>query len=158
MEVANEAQAASKQKPKSKTKKIILGIVLLILIIIGVVLFFVLTDYQLADILEKFKSSGEYTLMLDEFVINLKTESNVNHYLKIKIALMYTDDKKGEIIQGSVSKIRDVILTDMRAMEYDKILDENNTLAIKEKLITNINIALKEDLIKDLYFTDLIVQ
>lgn len=71
---------------------------------------------------------------------------------------MYTDDKKGEIIQGSVSKIRDVILTDMRAMEYDKILDENNTLAIKEKLITNINIALKEDLIKDLYFTDLIVQ
>ncbi len=145
-------------KRKSKSKIIIIGLVLLILIIIGVVLFFVLTDYQVSDVLEKFKSNGEYTLLLDEFVINLKTESSSKHFLKVKIALMYTDPKQGERIQGSVSKIRDVILSDMRSMEYDTILDENNSIVIKEKLIADINIALKEDLIKDLYITDLIVQ
>ena len=96
--------------------------------------------------------------MLDEFVVNLKSEGSIKHYLKVKIALMYTEEKQGILIESSVNKIRDVIISNLREKSYKEMLEAENFLTLKKEVIDNLNLAINEDIIKDIYITDIIIQ
>ena len=71
---------------------------------------------------------------------------------------MYTDKKQAVIIDSNTSKIRDVILTELRKNSAEQILDGEELLRLKNEIMKNLNLALGEDIIKDVYFTDLVIQ
>lgn len=145
-------------KRKSKSKLIIIILLVFLLTLSAIIFFLVLDDNQVSQIKQMFQSNGEYTILLDEFVVNLKSESVLKHFLKVKITLMYTDEKQGENIGSNVSKIRDIILSNLRAETYEDLLNLDNTINLKKDILNNLNIALGEDVIKDIYITDLIIQ
>ena len=156
--MANKISTIEPTEVKSKSKIIIIILLAIIVALSGVIAYIIISDNQLSDIMQEFMEKEEFTTSLDEFVVNLKTNNRVQHYLKVKIALMYTDKKESKAIEGSINKIRDVILTDLREKTYEDIINGEKTIDIKKDLLEKINTALNSDIIKDLYITDLIVQ
>lgn len=139
----------------------ILVIVLLVLAIslLGIIGYFTIFGGENNQLVNLFSSSDEYTFLLEEFVVNLQTEENYSrNYLKTEIALMYTDNKQEETLNINTHKIRDTIINQLRLLTSEEILNGDNTPNLKSILTESINTALGEEVIKDVYFSDLIIQ
>lgn len=145
---------------KSKKKLIIIVLLVAVLILSATVTYFLASNNLLAKFIETFQSNEEYTFPLEEFIVNLKAEPNSigKNYVRFKIALMYTEKKQGPKIESSTCKIRDIIVSQIREKTYNEILDNGNTPSLKSEIKDQLNEALSEDLIKDVYITDIMIQ
>lgn len=110
------------------------------------------------NIMKLFKEEEERTILLEEFVINLKSDTRSKDYLKIEMALMYEDKKDGEVLDSNKNKIRDIIIKELRNKTSDEMLDVDETRKLKDLILEEINVEFKEDLVKGIYFTDLVIQ
>lgn len=143
---------------KKKPKVLLIIILVLIIISMSVIGFLYLRSKQLSDIVKVLKPDKEYTLLLNQFIVNLQTEDDRKSYLKMQIALMYTDKRAGKTISSNEIKIRDVILNNIIEKTPEDIMEEENINRLKKELIVNINNALKDEIVKDIYFADFIIQ
>ncbi len=146
------------KEKKSKLKFIIIILLVVILLAASITAYFMISGKSLKDIKKASKSEDEYTIALDEFVTNLKNENKGKNYLKIQVALMYKDEKNTETMESNLSKIRDIVLNDLREKTTEQILEVKNTPKLKEELLKKLNDSLGEEVIEDIYFTNLIVQ
>lgn len=143
---------------KSKLRLVIIVLLVVVIALTAIIGYFVVSGNQISDIKKKLNPIEEQTILLNEFLVNLRFENNRKNYLKVQIALMYTDAKQTEVINTNISKIRDVILSELRKNSADEILDGEAIVVLKKDIIQKINIALDNDIIKDVYFTDLVIQ
>lgn len=154
--------AKSEASSETKSKRLIpIIIIVLLLMLIGLVS--VIGYYMLGgeiDILDskEAKAKEEYTVLLDEFVLNLRPENNVKNYIRVTVALMCTNEKDVEVVNANVNKLRDAIIADLREKTATEILDNGNISNIKAEMVTNLNTALNGDRISGIYFTDLVIQ
>lgn len=143
---------------KRDSRFIIVFLLVVILALTSVIGYFVVSDKGISDIVKIFKNDEEFTILLDEFILNLRSENLAKNYLRINIALMYTEEKHGKVINLNISKIRDIIIKDLGEKNAMEMLDGDNTLKIKKEIIDHINDALGEVIVKDVYFTNLVIQ
>lgn len=153
-----KSEANSEAKPKR-----LISIIIIILLVILIGLILAVGYYMLGGNVDVFKDKEakpkeEYTVLLDEFVLNLRPENNVKNYVKVTVALMCTDEDDVEIIDANVNKLRDVIIADLRDKTAAQILDNKNITNIKTEMVANLNAALNRDMISGIYFTNLVVQ
>ena len=145
----------------SKSKIIIIALLVIIVAIVSVSAYFLITGQSAAtggEVVKKSRSQDEYTILLDEFVTNLQNEAKTKNYLKIQVALMTTDKKSAKSIEEDTNKIRDIILNDLRGKTPEEILEVKKTDDLKNKILEKLNESLGDDIIEDLYFTNLVVQ
>ena len=150
----------TEKKPKMSRLKLILMIVIPVVLIISISLgYMVVAGKTISDVKKVFeKEEVEMTMPMEEFLVNIKSTAGKSRYLKIRLALMYTEKKHGEILIVNVSRIRDLIIADLRAMDTEELLDPKGTDDMKEKILEDINTRLGKDIVKEVYITDLIVQ
>lgn len=136
---------------------VLLTAILILVLGIG---FLLITDNGMPDFSAILKSNGEYTIPLDEFVVNLKSENNNNskRYLKISIALMYTNEDYGSDIAANMSKIRDLVISNLRDKTAGDFATEDKILNLKVDIIEDINESMNVLAVEDVYITDIIVQ
>lgn len=139
-------------------KIVIIALLAAILILVIGIGFLLVSDQQMPDFATIFKSNGEYTIPLEEFIVNLKSDGTTNSYLKIKLALMYTDEKHGNEINVNMSKIRDSVIANLREKTPSDLLSDESILALKTSIREDINDVVKLVAIQDVYITDIIVQ
>lgn len=101
----------------------------------------------------------EETMILDEFILNLEPTNNVNRYIKIDLALS-TVRKDGLVeIEKNINNIRDVIIYQISRESVEDIFqDDNKSFALKNKLKTKINDSLGDDLIHQVYISNIVIQ
>lgn len=145
-------------KKKSKSKLIIIVLLVVIVLMVSVSAFFLISDKSLSDVKAMFESKDEYTILLDEFVTNLQNEDRGKNYLKIQLALMYKDKNNTSEIEANTSKIRDIILNDLRDKSPEEIKEVEKTGELKTQILEKLNKSLDENMIEDIYFTNLVVQ
>lgn len=148
----------NENKKKSRSKLIIIILLVVIAVGIAITAYFMISGKSLKEIKELGKSEDEYTISLDEFITNLKNEDRGKNYLKIQVALMYKDEKHTDLLEANLNKIRDIVLNDLREKTSEYILEVKNTPKLKEDLLEKLNDSLGEEVIEDIYFTNLIVQ
>ncbi|TJX66261.1 flagellar basal body-associated FliL family protein [Soehngenia saccharolytica] len=146
------------KKKKSKLKLIIIIVLIIAVLFLGAFIYLKVTDTTIADIMKSFDKEEQLTMSLDEFVVNLKSPANMRSYLKVKISLMYTDSSKTEMLMINTSKIRDIILDNLREREYEEVTTNEGIDALKKDIIEELNNTFGEPIIKELYITDIIVQ
>jgi flagellar basal body-associated protein FliL len=110
------------------------------------------------DINKLIKPNKEEDVLLNEFVVNLKSENNRKNYLKLQIALMCNEESDKAIIESNVNKIRDRVVNILLDKTSSDILEGDNIKNLKGELKEEINLALKDELVKEVYITDLVVQ
>lgn len=149
------------EKKTEKKSKLTIVIIILLVVVIALTAtigYFLLSGNKIPDRVKKVKPPEEHTVLLNEFLVNLRFENNKKNYLKVQIALMYTEKKQTILIDSNVSKIRDIILSELRKNSADEILDVDKITNLKDEIIKKLNLALDDDVIKDVYFTDLVIQ
>ena len=147
------------EKKKKPNKLIIIIIIMSIVILIGAVsMVFIATDITFTDVISKFQKHEEYVHPLESFVVNLDTEGKGATYLKTQMSLLYTEEDYGSILENKTSQIRDLIIKDLMEYKPDDLLFNGGLAAAKVKIRTSINVALGEDIVKEIYFTDFLIQ
>lgn len=145
--------------PAERRNNILIIILLSLIISLVFILGFYISDRKSWNIGKIFQEDEEeYTILLDEFIINLKSEARVKDYLKIEMALMYEEGKDGELLDSNKNKIRDIIIKELRNKTADEMLDVDGTNKLKEVIVEEINLEFEKDLVKDVYFTELVIQ
>lgn len=147
-------------KEKKGINKLLIILVVLFIIIallVGAVYFLFFKDgIPELEIAEKPKV--EHTVSLDEFVVNLKSTPSENNYLKISIALMYTDEEYTEAINSNINKIRDIIINHLRENTKSDLLDNDSLTGLKINIKEDINTIFDSFEIEAVYITDIILQ
>ncbi|MDY0235493.1 MAG: flagellar basal body-associated FliL family protein [Gudongella sp.] len=158
-----KSTAEETNSKKRMSKKIIIPIILVIVILLtttGIFIYSKVVNKSITEIFSKFESEEkEYTVTLDEFLVNLNSDyGDSKEYLRINMALMYTDEKQTEKIQSNISLIRDLIISSLRDVTIENALEEETMINVKLKIMESINHNLGQDLIKEVYITDIIVK
>lgn len=101
----------------------------------------------------------EVTVPLEEFVLNLEPTNNVNRYVRMEISLSTTEENGVELIEGSLDKIRDSIINTVSRQTVGDIFDEEvGTSNLKDVLKESLNTEFEEELIHQVYITNVVVQ
>ena len=97
------------------------------------------------------------TYPLETFIVNLVGGRGKN-YLKAKIELELDSDKTVVEIDKYLPKIKDAILTMMSSKSNEEISSLEGKYQLRAEIISTLNQFLKTGKIKNVYFTDFIVQ
>ena len=145
---------------ENKSNKLVIIIVMInFIIILGVVaVLYFNGGLKLPIGKEKPVEVIEYVVAMDSFTVNLKTDGRINSYLKTEVSFMYSDDSKTELFTEKKSRIRDIIIKDLMEYSSAELLASGGLEYVKAKLKTEVNTVFGEDVVKEIYFTDFLIQ
>lgn len=94
---------------------------------------------------------------LDTFVVNL-SDPGGKRYLKTRIELEFINPEVEEELNGRLPQIRDVVLLLLSSKTLEDVQGVEGKIALRNELLMRINQILKTGKLKNLYFTEFIVQ
>ena len=97
------------------------------------------------------------TYSLETFIVNLVGGRGKN-YLKAKVELELDSEKTQAEINKRLPQVRDAILTTLSSKSNDDINTLEGKFQLRAEIISTLNQYLKTGRIKNVYFTDFIVQ
>jgi flagellar FliL protein len=98
-------------------------------------------------------------MTLDEFLVNL-SDPGSDHFLKVTVGLEL-DKSKGktaESLKEQTPEIRDAILSSLSSETRDQVAPESGRERLKAQIKKNVNAALGEDDVQNVYFTNFVTQ
>lgn len=179
-----EEEKAAQEKPKGGSKAIIIAIVVAIvalLLIVGAILFVLLGSDESASAAASTAEAGaaaavsagqnraapskraaDYLNMgqmypLDQFIVNLLSE-NGSRYIKAKIDLEQSNEDLAAELDRKKPLIRDVIIRTLSSKTYEEISTSKGKDRLKDEIINRLNEVLHDGYVKNIYFTDFVVQ
>ncbi len=169
-EIEVEEEDDSDKKKKLSPKLIIVIVIVLVLVIGGGILGWVLLkngDEKKQDTKGTKKGApGQQTgpksapgqiFPLEGFVVNLNDPGG-KRYLKTKIELEFFQEGFQEELNVRLPQLRDVVLLILSSKTLDDIKGIDGKIALRNELIISINKVLKVGEIRNLYFTEFVVQ
>ena len=94
---------------------------------------------------------------LDAFIVNILDEEGTR-YLKASITLEMTNSASASEIEERLPQVKDSILLLVGNKTYNEISDLQGKLQLRAELIARINTLLQKGKIKNIFFTDFVVQ
>ena len=91
-----------------------------------------------------------------QFVVNLLSESG-NRFLKVSIDLELSDPKL-QPMDHKKSLIRDIIIRTFSSKTFEEISTLKGKDKLKDEVLDKINENLSDGQVKNIYFTDFVVQ
>ena len=165
-----ENQEEKSEKGGSKILLIVIVILLLLLLIIGgAVAYFLLSnndsqdnpDQAKQEKVEK-KKTSDLTQMgpiypLDQFIVNLLS-NNSERYLKCKISLELDAPDLQQELDKKLPAVRDMIIQILSSKTVEEIQTARGKEKLKEEIKRKLNAMLTTGEIKNVYFTEFVIQ
>ena len=161
--MTNETKPVEKQKRKTSTTNLLLAVVA-VLALLGVgmgVYNFVGVRDDLA-LPTGSANRGEPAALYREhgpqdFTVNL-ADSDQRRYLKVTVTLAFEEKRLAKELEQRNAQIRDLIISCLRRNTARDVEAEEGTQRLREAMIRELNAALTNGEIRDIYFTDFLVQ
>lgn len=160
-ETETEGEEGAPKRGKKKLLFIIVGAVVA-LIVIGVVLMMVLGGGK-----EKELKAPEQTVAavsapvyyeLPEFLVNLSSTSSRVSFLKMSVTLELRDQAAVAVIEANKPRISDTFITYLRELRPSDVQGSAGIYRLRDELMTRLNATIEEGLVKDILFSEIIVQ
>jgi flagellar protein FliL len=97
------------------------------------------------------------SLEMGSFLVNL-SDPGGKRYLKVTMQFEVTGQKVNEEVNKRIVEMRDMIIMLLSSKEYSEIGSVTGKLSLKRELLTRMNKMLREGQVKEIYFTDFLVQ
>jgi len=97
------------------------------------------------------------TRSLDTFIVNLADPLG-KRYLKVKMDLELSDEKVVSELEKRLPQLKDTILTTLCSKTYEEIGTLEGKMQLRMEIQARLNQHLKAGKIKNIYFTEFIVQ
>jgi flagellar FliL protein len=149
---------------------VIIVLLILLLVIGGLVAYFLLSGsdeeqpptQQEQQKIEKKKKVTDMTEIgpiypLDKFVVNL-VSTNANRYLKCKIDLELDSQELQQEIDKKLPAIRDLIIRILSSKTVEEIQTSKGKEKLKEEIKRKINEVLTTGEVRNVYFTEFVIQ
>ena len=94
---------------------------------------------------------------LESFVVNL-SDPGGKRYLKTKIELEYTNESLREQLKARMPQIKDSIILILSSKSLEDVQGVDGKIALRNELIIKINQLLYKGKIRNLYFTEFVIQ
>ena len=96
-------------------------------------------------------------LQLDPFIVNLADPTG-HRYLRAKITLELADDKALQRTNERIPQINDAIIMVLSSKTVEEVLSPEGKLELRLELIRKLNDLLGPNTVKNIYFTQFVVQ
>lgn len=96
-----------------------------------------------------------YLIQLDPFILNL---SEPGRFVKLTVHLEVKNEKIQQYINERMPKIRDVIITLLSSKSADLLATPEGKFQLKDELLLRVNQAIERDFVKNIYFTEFVIQ
>ncbi|MGB9697779.1 MAG: flagellar basal body-associated FliL family protein [Thermodesulfobacteriota bacterium] len=103
------------------------------------------------------KKEKGFLYKMDPLIVNL-ADAETLHYLKIKIDLESMEEKPNEEFEKRLPQIRDNILLLLSTKERKVLMDAEGKNKLRAEIREKVNQLLKNFKIKDIYFTEFLIQ
>ncbi|WP_034552253.1 flagellar basal body-associated FliL family protein [Carnobacterium funditum] len=147
---------------KKKKRWLVPMIIIVVTLIIGGIVSFGFTSGKAQAFVENLKEEKEVeiTVPLEEFLINLTPETGKKEqFLKIELSVYSSEKDSQEVIDTKIPQIRNAVINVLRKQTADTVFGEDQELiALKQELISQINKALGKPVISDIFITNIIMQ
>lgn len=161
-----EKKEEVEKKKGSSLKFIIVGIVVVVLAVAGFVAWQLLGSSggytegagEISDMSELAVAEDEeqqYTL--DTFVVNLN-DPGAKRYLKINIVLGYVSETLSAELDRRLPQLRDLILLQLSSKGLEDIQTPDGKIALQRELTQRINQVLTGGKVRNVYFTEFVIQ
>lgn len=167
-------------KPQKGGSNIILIIIIVILIVFllggGLLVYFLMSgndessieqaEQQVAQMSKKGPTPRERSndffnvgpmYPLDQFVVNLLSESG-SRYLKMELNLELSSELLTVEIDQKKPLIRDIIIRTLTSKTYEDVSTAKGKERLKDEIVGKLNEIIRDGYIKNVFFTDFIVQ
>ena len=160
------AKETQEKQKKPINKIFLIGIPLIILLIVGgAITAYFLGTFSSAKVSEIQISENDSPdvqplgplLKLEDFVVNIMHKDSTR-FLKVGITLEAKNIESSERIKNRMPQIADAVLLLIGNKQFDEIKDLQGKLQLKADLLTHINSLTGTDEVRDIFFTDFVVQ
>jgi len=148
--------------PKKGNKKllfIVIGVVLLLLVGGGAAGYMFLADGKqkasAGQEKEKVSKSKAVLFALDPFVLNLAEQGR---FLKVSMQLELVDESAQAAANERTPQVRDAFITLVSSKSADSLSSPEGKFQLKDELLLRANQAIGKDAVRNLYFTEFIMQ
>ncbi|MEO1928569.1 MAG: flagellar basal body-associated protein FliL [Nautiliaceae bacterium] len=165
----NQEESSENKGNNSKLLLIVIIVLLLILLIVGgLVAYFLLSgddnpeQPQETQKVEKKREVKNMTEIgpiypLDQFIVNL-VSNNANRYLKCKIDLELDSPELQQEVDKKLPAIRDLVIRILSSKSVEEIQTAKGKEKLKEEIKRKINEILSTGEIRNVYFTEFVIQ
>ncbi len=114
-------------------------------------------DEAEAEKTEEVKEAPSSMVELDPFVLNL---SDHGRYLKVTLQFEISDPSHQNLITNKTPQLRDTIITLVSSKSLNSISSAEGKFQLKDELLFRANqiIGMEKDVLKNLYFTEFVMQ
>ncbi|GAB2322471.1 hypothetical protein IRB23M11_00880 [Alkalibacterium sp. m-11] len=157
----------SEQSKKKKVRNLVIGIVAGVIVLvagmgIGITVF---GEPGEESLMSRFRSlneaqATEIAIPLDEFIVNVKGETARSQpIVRMEITVTSMDDDASEIIATDIAKVRDAVIHVVSSQSVSTIMEEKDgEFIIKDQIKDRINQSFDNELIEDVYVTNILIQ
>ena len=97
------------------------------------------------------------TKRLQTFIVNLADKGG-NRYLRVSMDLELEKEETGQVVDKRLPKIRDAILMILPTKKYEDIGTVEGKSTLRSEILTKLNELMSPEKIKNIYFTEFVVQ
>lgn len=176
-ETQEEQQEGGEEKKSSSLVLIIIIVVLILIIIIGALVAILMMGgddeaqmQQQAPMaqerqMQQRPQSGMSSNLaeigpmfpLDTFTVNLLSESG-RRYLKVEMNLELSGEELGIELDSKTAVIRDIVIRLLSSKSLEEISTAKGKEKLKEQIVDQLNMRLRDGRVNNVYFTEFVVQ
>ncbi len=94
---------------------------------------------------------------LDTFTVNLLSESG-RRYLKVEMNLELSGEELGVELDSKTAVIRDIVIRLLSSKSLEEISTAKGKEKLKEQIVDQLNMRLRDGRVNNVYFTEFVVQ
>lgn len=152
--------------PKKGKKKLIIIVAVVLMLVLGGVGFLLMggdgkpKEHEKTE--EELKAEAEANkpvyYELPEFLVNLSAPGGRVSFLKMSVTLELKDKASVAVVDANKPRVLDTFNTYLRELRPSDVQGSAGIYRLKDELMTRINGTVQEGLVKDILFSEIIVQ
>ncbi|MDY6791183.1 MAG: flagellar basal body-associated FliL family protein [Thermodesulfobacteriota bacterium] len=150
----------------NKILLILIGVILLIVIAMGGGFFMMWSKMSSMNVVNSEEADNEIeevvetmgpTKKLETFIVNLGDKGG-KRYLRVSMDLELENGESAKVVDKRLPKLRDAVLMILPTKKYEDIGTVQGKSALRNEILTKLNELMEPEAIKNIYFTEFVVQ
>lgn len=102
-------------------------------------------------------NEGPLVYTMDKFIVNLSGEPKRTIRIQVNLDMIDAESYQGIMDNENRARARDRIVKLLNDKTFDDLESIQGKLFLKDKIVSEVNTILKQGLVKDVYFTDFVM-
>ena len=151
----------------NKILLILIGVILLIVIAMGGGFFMMWSKMSSMNVVNSEEADNDMeeevvetmgpTKKLETFIVNLGDKGG-KRYLRVSMDLELENEESAKVVDKWLPKLRDAVLMILPTKKYEDIGTVQGKSALRNEILTKLNELMEPEAIKNIYFTEFVVQ